>query len=714
MSLGNSRLAWFSLSADSWRIAGAQLQQRAPSLHEIDELEAVYAQFVRTAPAPDSVSRAVSRARESSRGQSPRFRDTGALEGWGNDDADATHSLLEVSGRNKTAKGSKASRQSSVRHGAQSRRVRALVSPPRQRATSRSQGGLSSYDKTGSYAKNGQKNGQNTLSSRMLVLVSPPRERQKPLSSPRWNPNVRPSQSAKLRPPGSSAGRKKGCAPDCAGSKKETVMGRALREQLSQWHPAFTGSQTIHESLYSLHGQRQERMAQLRRDIEKARAEAELVVCRPWNADRLSSPERRATSGRNMAERSSDWLEEKARKQEKRVLIEQEYRCKPSPSRKSDTQVRDHDTFVSNLHDWEKVRLQKIDDKKQKLTQAEESGSFVPTISSRSKAMVSEYRGVEKLLQWHQQRASKLEQRREHQDRLEVEGMFIPNRAPRVLTSPGRSRNFNPADPATQPTRQLAPEVARAPHTAELPTPDSGDLDQDIEGGRETAVVLLSSGDLDDVDDDTENVTPQNQNLGKDASLVLAANNANENMNVMRLVQKGEAPPAAQVEPGAATEYASQQIDGAAQAARDQIEVEAARLRDTISHFRAENAPHGSLDLQSRAIRCQHRKREVLLEVAGGQLGLTECGSGPEATQCVPLQNIVDVSSHELPHQIQGYAVEVVIELIGGTDKLTFLVRTADEVEQIDKYVIDGIHELSSDERAGWLAAVSSSGDLDG
>ena len=71
-----------------------------------------------------------------------------------------------------------------------------------------------------------------------------------------------------------------------AGSLKETAMGRALQTQLSRWHPAFTGAESVHDSLYALHGQRQRRMADLRDDLARARVAMGrgVIKCQPPSA----------------------------------------------------------------------------------------------------------------------------------------------------------------------------------------------------------------------------------------------------------------------------------------------------------------------------------------------------------------------------------------------------------------------------------------------
>eukprot|EP01050_Picozoa_sp_SAG11_P013202 SAG11_NODE_1528_length_4739_cov_2.858190_2_plen_863_part_00 len=775
------------------------VQLRTPSLHEIDELESVYAQFVRTAPA---VATGKQRKTQGRAAADRVAASTWAVEPWGTTDGDdlTLQSMLEFNGGRSKQSVRRRAGDGCATAGSekQSRLVRSLVSPPRPERRSRNrQSGHSESSRRN--ASQSVRNG-GELSVRMRSLVSPPRERAKPRGKI-WNPNSRPAQNERF-----TMERKAEKKHAIAG--KDTPMNRALREQLSRWHPAFTGTQSVHESLHSLHEQRQQRMDQLRRDIEKAREEAELVVCRPWNAGRLSSPERKIPGAKNMAQRSSDWLQDKAQNlEEKRLLIAHAH-CRPSKQdRKADHQ--EIEDTVNSLNDWNKARLKRLEQKRKKI-EAEERGSFTPTISSKSKSLVREQRGVETLLRWQKQRAEKIERSRQNKDQLELEGLFVPNRARAILQSPERSRKLNSPERRRTASESIASGLGRS---ARKRDPDgtgggpklssSGDLEgsdsEDLEAPavrparpatlRETLATPNTHVTSSKSDGPAASVglhTPTGIVISDDACLVNGRcvresdsgsdsdrqsgpssprslfrrtgstgqpTPGSEVQAASRGVKGGEKVSAkssangqqndmATVETGAAVsvDYASQQIDGAARAARNEIDIEAARLKDSISHFRETSPPPvtpqlaaGRTPQRGRALTCAEdspsrpkrlkawcldQQAVVYLSVTNGQLCLfeqseqssaseSESDSARHPTQSISLQNIVDIfSDSDSPKsELAEFRSEFTIELTDGATH-SFLVEDAADIEGIEESVISGIHELSSSERAGWLASV--------
>ena len=485
---------------------GAARPGAAPSLNEIEELESVYAQFVNTAPTTASIKlqppqpgvaagaslAAISDGGLGGGANSPGSQTVGqggvgAWDTGGSDDIDA---LLRRESSTKASTGTKRS----VRDGrsqreprsprmaspppsrawshAPSRLVRSMVSPPRrtQRATS--------Y--RGPATPMG---GQPSLLSHSRTthrhLVSPPRggrssvgggQQQQRQRQPVWSGNSkqfhRVERAARTLWDDSSTGLSLTLQEKKA--RSQNAVAKAIEANLREWHPAYTGSSSVHDTLHGLHSKAQQRKDELREQVQRARELKEAAECRPWDEDRrrrAQSQGRPRFDGLDLPTRTLQW--QKARDaaiQDKRAIVTASSvprRQKPAAM----TAEQLHES-IARMHKEHEEKAERIKRKAQD-KQEKETPDFRPGLNPHSRRLAANRnlgsggdsssgsrppQSIElRLLELGQRRREQMEHRRQAQEEEEKAGLFSPLTnstlingkpiAPRQLLSPERVRD---------------------------------------------------------------------------------------------------------------------------------------------------------------------------------------------------------------------------------------------------------------------------------
>ena len=426
----------------------ASAGQGTPSLQEIDELESVYADFVSAAPIASSVtpsrpSPKASRAAQNLADISSISPSAGGdVSAWGSgaDGEEEIDSLLRLGARPTERKGARrAASPRAARVRSPSRLVRSMVSPPR-----RSRRVMSPLRQ--SYLSE-----KSTFSSRTAALLSPPRAARS--SKPAWSGNCRPFHRVE------SAARSLWEAKREQTARSRNIVTKAVESHLREWHPAYTGRGTVHETLHALHLKSQQRKEEARQEILAARELQEAAACQSWDAARRArSSGRPRVGGLDVASRSMQWQRQRDSALEEKREVLAAVKPRGRVQVKEQSELEEHS---QRLHDAAESRNKEREALQKKHEVALLKPLFKPQVNPKSKRIAGDDpRGHAGLIEWGEKQHAARTKRMEEARKSQTEGLFHPQTDGKALMSPERERRLgSPAKVSRRRQKELATKL---------------------------------------------------------------------------------------------------------------------------------------------------------------------------------------------------------------------------------------------------------------
>ena len=189
-------------------------------------------------------------------------------------------------------------------------------------------------------------------------------------------------------------------------SANTTQIGRQVQQRLQQWHPCYTDDgPSVHEYLYTKHGEKKKALETLRQEITDRREAAEMEHCKQFKARPRAQSAGPARVEVPFVTRTQEWKERRA----ERVKVQQRQKAIAMTAQfhKPETQKLSADQrakVAERLHTDEQAKRQaNLQARKKHFAELAGSPTFTPKITPHSAHTQGEaVDPLTRLLQWQE------------------------------------------------------------------------------------------------------------------------------------------------------------------------------------------------------------------------------------------------------------------------------------------------------------------------